>query len=744
MIPIMVFKLNWHVITLKLTNILNYPAMKGSVKILFVFFLLSFLTFISACKKTPDIGKSFFNLKEIAGNNPVISSFAGGDGFKLPVLIVTPTTKNATVTIWETGDNGNWADAKYLVFEIWDAEDYSGVINIEFYRRDENSDQDKVILQSGEMAAGKQETPWLSCLMGVLPHLKTKVVLPLSYLDAQTLFVTRSPRQLKGTMSGDRLDPNDIIKVALRFGPIAEPWFTPEFEIASICLADTLPEPYPVLDMPLIDRFGQRNDREWQGKIKNEEDLIEQNWDLENLVEGNSFPDEWSRFGGWKEKKFKATGFFRTHHDGNRWWLVDPEGYVFLSTGVDCIRLTSSGPVTGIEDLFEWIPAENDTVYSEAVTLTRDAKNMDFYRSNLIRVYGDRFKEKWSTVTAGLMREYRVNTVGNWSDITFARENNMPYVLPLSRFPTTRVQLYRDFPDVFSDEYLRNSEEFAKQLADYKDDPYLVGYFLRNEPHWAFGYHNLAYEMFGTSRKSVTKDEFISWIAERYKEDIGQFNDAWALKLSDFESLKQMIFKDYPSIKADSDFYAFSVLMVKQYVDIPCNEVAKVDKNHLNLGMRYAWISSDLLYKAGERFDVFSINGYGYDPPATAEIARRSGKPVMIGEFHHGAVDKALPATGITGVLTQEQRAAAYRNYVEQGFSRPELVGMHYFQWIDQPYYGRFDGENYNIGVVTLNNTPYPELTEAMKITNERIYKIGTSQVEPYKDDIIKIPSIHY
>jgi hypothetical protein len=210
-------------------------------------------------------------------------------------------------------------------------------------------------------------------------------------------------------------------------------------------------------------------------------------------------------------------------------------------------------------------------------------------------------------------------------------------------------------------------------------------------------------------------------------------NKAWELGLNKIEDLKTLVLKDYPSVKADSDFYFFSTVMVKRYVDIPCNEVAKIDKNHLNLGMRYAWISSDLLYKAGERFDVFSINGYGYSPPPTADIARISNKPVMIGEFHHGAVDRALPATGITGVISQDERAAAYRNYIEQGFARPELIGMHYFQWVDQPYYGRFDGYNYNIGVVTIQNLPYPELTEAMRITNERVYRVGSGLEAPYK-----------
>jgi hypothetical protein len=40
-------------------------------------------------------------------------------------------------------------------------------------------------------------------------------------------------------------------------------------------------------------------------------------------------------FGGWKAKRFEATGFFRTEHDGTRWWLVTPEGHAFLSFGIN-------------------------------------------------------------------------------------------------------------------------------------------------------------------------------------------------------------------------------------------------------------------------------------------------------------------------------------------------------------------------------------------------------------------------
>jgi hypothetical protein len=629
-----------------------------------------------------------------------------------------------------------------LVFEVFNQAKHSGVINIEFYKEKSAFVEDKIVLQGGEVVGTDEDAPWLSCLMGVLPQLQTKVVFPLSYLDAQALFVPRSPRQLKGTVSGNRIDPADIIKVVLRFGPYDAANYLTTYELSSVAITDTSPVPYPALSTPIVDKLGQRKDLTWPGKLQDEQDLLARHKAMNGELKNAQFPADWGKFGGWKGKQFEASGFFRTQHDGQRWWFVDPEGYAFLSVGIDCIRAGSGGPVSGIEDLFEWLPERSDATFGSAVG-GRD-NSVDFYTTNMTRVYGTSWREQWPTFTADQMRRFRINTVGNWSDISFARQSRIPYVLPLNGFPSTRVRLYRDFPDVYAPEYATNAKQYAAQLESYKNDPYLVGYFLRNEPEWAFGYHNLAYEMFATPQESYTKSEFIRWIGERYGQDINRLNSAWKLQLANFEALKTQTWKDYPSLAAKNDCHEFSMLMVKKYVDIPCDEVDKIDSHHLNLGMRYAWMSSELLYKAGERFDVFSINGYGLVPPPTAEIAEISGKPVMIGEFHQGATDRALPATGIVGVLSQRERADAYRNYIEQGFARPELIGMHYFQWIDQPYYGRNDGENYNIGIVTTAGIPYPELTEAMTLTNQRIYDVATGKVSAVNLSVSKVPAIHY
>jgi hypothetical protein len=539
------------------------------------------------------------------------------------------------------------------------------------------------------------------------------------------------------------LAKEDIARVALRFSPWLDGVFEPTFTIRGIYCTAGEPEPLPAVETKVVDRFGQWTARDWPGKVADEAELEALNRSLLAQAATAAYPEGWSQYGGWKELQFDATGFFRTHHDGTRWWLADPEGYAYISVGVDCIGANASGVAEGQEDLFAWLPEQGDA--RPAARGRRGGRSVNFYQQNLMRVFGEAWRSRWEEITIGLLRHGAFNTVANWSDMDFARSSGIPYVLPMGGFPDTRVHLYRDFPDVFAPEYQENARRFASQLEAYKDDPFLIGYFLRNEPTWAFGDNIIAFEMFGTDQASASKEAFVRWLEEKYQGDVAAFNQAWGLEVERIAGVGAMTFADSPSPRATVDFRAFSGILVERYVGIPCDEVEQVDPNHLNLGMRYAWISSDVLYQAGERFDVFSINGYGNPgPPETAEIARRSGKPVMIGEFHFGAVDRGLPATGIQGALDQQARADAYRYYIEQGLARPELIGMHYFQWIDQPIFGRFDGENYNIGIVDICNRPYPELLEAATTTNRRMYQIATGAVPPFDKVIRRIPPIHY
>jgi hypothetical protein len=112
----------------------------------------------------------------------------------------------------------------------------------------------------------------------------------------------------------------------------------------------------------------------------------------------------------------------------------------------------------------------------------------------------------------------------------------------------------------------------------------------------------------------------------------------------------------------------------------------------------------------------------------------------MIGEFHFGAADVGMLAYGIRAVETQADRGLAYQYYVEQAASIPELIGVHYFQLNDQPVLGRFDGENYQIGVVDGCQQPYRPFTEAMARTHTRMYEVRTGKTAPLQHCPKEIP----
>ena len=52
----------------------------------------------------------------------------------------------------------------------------------------------------------------------------------------------------------------------------------------------------------------------------------------------------------------------------------------------------------------------------------------------------------------------------------------------------------------------------------------------------------------------------------------------------------------------------------------------------------------------------------------------------------------------------------------------PWIVGYHWFEWVDQPPDGRFDGEDNNWGLVNVHDVPYAEVVDRMSQVNPRIW----------------------
>jgi agarase len=127
----------------------------------------------------------------------------------------------------------------------------------------------------------------------------------------------------------------------------------------------------------------------------------------------------------------------------------------------------------------------------------------------------------------------------------------------------------------------------------------------------------------------------------------------------------------------------------------------------------------------GELCDVVSFNIYRPKViPSEWTVLEGIDKPVLIGEFHMGALDRGMFHTGLVPAEDQADRARMYQDYIRSVVDHPLMVGCHYFKYADEPLTGRpGDGENYNIGLVSVTDTPYAELIEAARIVHAEAYR---------------------
>jgi len=237
----------------------------------------------------------------------------------------TPTWPAEKVMHWNTGEAGNELEFevpkgklkayKYLICEVYHTSEYSLRVGFNFFRKNNTN---SIELQGGENTSEEKNKPVIGVKIGVIPQLKTNVVFPLSHLDAQQVFLNRNPRQLKGTVSGSRIAPEQVSSFSIEINPFKGKKFNPELQIKRIYFSETLPKPLEKPEKPVVDEFGQWAVKDYKGKVVSSDDLVNQLKRLEKIAEDASFPEDWSQYGGWKEKKFDATGFFHVKKEGEK------------------------------------------------------------------------------------------------------------------------------------------------------------------------------------------------------------------------------------------------------------------------------------------------------------------------------------------------------------------------------------------------------------------------------------------
>ena len=471
---------------------------------------------------------------------------------------------------------------------------------------------------------------------------------------------------------------------------------SPTLEIRSVTLATNDPGDAVLEGKPLVDEFGQYTHAEWSGKAHSLDEL-KKNWNAEETALRATTLTNRDSYGGFLDMHAKATGFFRVEQIDGRWWFVDPDGHLFYSTGLNGVGVGAGTRVEGREDLFAALPPVT-TVATNAPGGRGRALGGSFYTWNLQRRFGDDWRTKWADLTTKRLSAWGFNTMHNWgaSSATQA-EPRVPYAMMLRGWQTGNSIM--GMPDVYAEDFARRVDEAAAtQLEPHQNDPFMLGYFIGNEPPWP-------------GRESLLCDTILAAPASEIQKRLKTF-------LADGDTRTR---------RKEFVLAAFQV-----YLDTINAAVRKHDTNHLNLGIRFGGGPGDDVLKAARGFDVFSVNIYSYAPSRETfdHIYSLVQKPILIGEFHIGAPTRGL-APGLVQAMNQDERAAGYRYYVEQSAAHPAVIGTHWFQWLDQPVTGRNDGENYNIGFVDVTDQPYPEMIAAAKITHNRLLEIHGGKIPP-------------
>jgi hypothetical protein len=591
-------------------------------------------------------------------------------------------------------------------------------------------------LQEGEKG------PKFRFQFATLGQCQARLQMPADAVTQNTWMFPRQGALLKPMAWDDRVDLKRVDRMTLTVIRKADE--PVRFCMTPIRMTDQEP---PALTDPLlpkgllVDELGQTTQRDWPGKTKSVADLAERLKTQLADAPSATWPADFSRFGGRKTATAQtATGFFRTHHDGKRWWLIDPEGLPFWSSGVDCVTSSSTAKVEGIEKAISWLP-DSTGEYADAFAKNQ-SKDFNFFAANLIRALGPQWHRQWGQITVSHLRRFGFNTVGNWSDWHGASAAGFPYVRPIEFIAKHAAYVFRDFPDVFDPAIAADAEIYAQQLTETVADPAMIGYFLMNEPNWAFSTNTPAEGMLFNTDRCACRDELAKFLRQRYTDDAA-LTAAWQMPVL-FAQIRAGRWYGQLSAAAKRDLESFSTIMVDKLFTILTDAARKVDPNHLNLGSRYFTVPPDWALAGMKRFDVFSFNCYAKQVPGKdlEKIAGLLDRPVLVGEWHFGALDVGLPASGIGRVKDQSARGDAFRFYVEQAAALPNCIGVHYFILYDQPTLGRFDGECYNIGFLDTANRPYAELAEAARKTHERLYTVAAGEIPPFNEPPEYLPKL--
>ncbi|MHC1788082.1 hypothetical protein [Solidesulfovibrio sp.] len=383
---------------------------------------------------------------------------------------------------------------------------------------------------------------------------------------------------------------------------------------------------------------------------------------------------------------------FGTLRDGGVWWLTLPGGPRFFSVGANTVN---GGDQT-----------------------TRDR---GYYFEN---TYPD--AAAWAAATQQRLYRWGFNTRGGWSDPTTAM--TLPLVPEIDLGRNARLHWF----DPFAPDALEKTIAKAREVtAPYRDNPAVIGYFTDNEVGWwnapLFKWY-LGNEWAIYAKRHVWRMVFDHY-GGRWDRLLVDFVPAPGF--NSFEDLKKgrAELKLRPGGQGIRLINMVTAACAGRYYELVHKALRAVDPTRLVMGDRLPlYYNQDAVLASRGFLDVLSTN-YNVDTPDGwvapyyfEGLARLTDTPVLISEFFFAADENRSGNVNnghLMHVATQAERAVGAAAAVRNFAAFPNVAGIHWFQYYDEPTGGRGDGEDFNMGLVDIHDVPYERLLAAMVPANQ-------------------------
>ena len=396
-----------------------------------------------------------------------------------------------------------------------------------------------------------------------------------------------------------------------------------------------------------------------------------------------------------------ATGFFHTETIDGRDWPIDPAGRAVILAGTQHIKPQGT--------------------HSDAVGYSPYGR---FVATNYPSV------SAWADETLARLDDWGFTFLGNACTVGLLGHKTLPHVQNLQmgqrvcrRDPDWYIREWgfkpcSALPNVFHPDFAAACEWRARErCAPFKDDPWIVGWFIDNELAW-----------WGTSKRieSTGLYALVSKLPETHS----------ARKVLDgFLAERGLVVGPDVPRQAKVDFLR---LYARTYYEKTTAAIRKADPNHMVLGSRYAGLNgaAPVVWEEAGRFcDIVTFNCYPWADldrgivldaeggvPMTERLREYHGyakAPLMVTEWSFPAMDHGHPCLVGAGqrFRTQAERVEATMLFAKTLLADPHVAGYDYFKWNDQPKTGssRFSPEDCNYGLVNDNGVPYEGITQAFK-----------------------------